>query len=446
MTMETIELASFFDQTALDPETYERYADAAYVSLSARERFATLLGECRQRAEQGQGEPLKVALGLLVLAQFSEALEWFERAPASKERHFYAAQAAVAAGRLDVAREELRQAAKLGWDALAVDLQIAVVHVRAGDPAAAEKLLQKRDQDGRDRAEWYYVKGLLAEGREEREAALEAYEKALMLDPDHADTMFHCARIYDLHGADSEALELYQRLALQPRAHVNALLNAAVTYEDVGHYEEAAACLRRVLRAFPNHTRARLYLKDVESCLEMVIDESGEDRVDARARLLDTPLSEYELSVRARNCLKKMNIRTLGELVRLTETELLAYKNFGETSLNEIKALLTKKGLRLGQSPEEIDIETLEEVAPAPKPAALPPGQEVILTKSVAELELSVRARRCLQRLNVQSLNDLVQYSEADLLATRNFGVTSLNEVKTRLAEHGLQLAPKKTG
>ena len=36
MTMETIELASFFDQTALDPETYERYADAAYVSLSVR--------------------------------------------------------------------------------------------------------------------------------------------------------------------------------------------------------------------------------------------------------------------------------------------------------------------------------------------------------------------------------------------------------------------------
>jgi DNA-directed RNA polymerase subunit alpha len=445
MTMETIELASFFDQPVSDPETFERYADAAYVSFSARERFGVLLKEYRQRVEQGAGEPLKVALGMLMLAQFSEALAWFERAPASKERHYYAAQAAVEAGRLDVALEQLRQAAKHGWDPLAVDLRIAAVHVRAGDPAAAEKLLQKHDQDGRDRAEWYYVKGLLAEGRDEREAALEAYERALTLDPDHPETMFHSARLYDLHGADAEALELYQRLALQPRAHVNALLNAAVTYEDLGRYEEAAACLRRVLRAFPNHTRARLFFKDVESCLQMVIDETGEERVDARARLLDTPLSEYELSVRARNCLKKMNIHTLGELVHLTETELLAYKNFGETSLNEIKALLVKKGLRLGQSPEEIDVEALEEAAPPPKPAALPPGQEVMLAKSVAELELSVRARRCLQRLNVQTLNDLVQYSEADLLATRNFGMTSLSEVKARLIEHGLQLAPKKT-
>jgi DNA-directed RNA polymerase alpha subunit len=43
----------------------------------------------------------------------------------------------------------------------------------------------------------------------------------------------------------------------------------------------------------------------------------------------------------------------------------------------------------------------------------------------------------------VATLHDLVQYTEADLLATRNFGATSLSEVKARLAEHGLQLAQK---
>jgi DNA-directed RNA polymerase subunit alpha len=64
----------------------------------------------------------------------------------------------------------------------------------------------------------------------------------------------------------------------------------------------------------------------------------------------------------------------------------------------------------------------------------------------VAELELSVRSRRCLQRLNVVTLGDLLHYSEADLLATRNFGATSLSEIKTRLTEFGLQLAPKKMG
>jgi DNA-directed RNA polymerase subunit alpha len=58
-------------------------------------------------------------------------------------------------------------------------------------------------------------------------------------------------------------------------------------------------------------------------------------------------------------------------------------------------------------------------------------------------MELSVRARRCLQRLNIDRLGDLIQRTEAELLATRNFGTTSLNEIKARLTEYGLSLAAK---
>ena len=56
--------------------------------------------------------------------------------------------------------------------------------------------------------------------------------------------------------------------------------------------------------------------------------------------------------MRARNCLKKMEIRTLGDLLKVSENELLSYKNFGETSLVEIKHMLTARGLRLGQGAE----------------------------------------------------------------------------------------------
>jgi DNA-directed RNA polymerase subunit alpha len=436
---EPIELAGFFDLPELTAETIERYADAAHASASALERFQALVRE----RETSRGDALKLALGLLILGRFAEALEAFERAPAGKIRHWFAAQAALGSGRLEAAIDELKQAARHGWDALETDLKIAVAQLRRDEQAAAEKLLAKHAQAGQDRAQYYFVLGLLADHRGDREAALAALERCLTLDPDHPEAMFRAARLYDAIGDDEKALELYQLLALQPRAHVNALLNAAVVYEDIGRYDEAAVCLRRVLRTFPNHNRARLFLKDVESCQEMVIDDAGEQTVDARARLLETPISEFELSVRARNCLKRMNIRTLGELIRLSEPELLAYKNFGETSLNEIKALLSKKSLRLGQTPDEIDVQTLEVEAPPPKPP-VPAGQEAVLAKSVSDLELSVRARRCLQRLNVQTLADLMQYSEADLLATRNFGVTSLNEVKGRLADFGLELIPKK--
>src|SRR5947207_15688930 len=71
------------------------------------------------------------------------------------------------------------------------------------------------------------------------------------------------------------------------------------------------------------------------------------------SQVLEIPVTDFELSVRSRNCLKKMNIRTLGDLTRVTEQQLLSSKNFGETSLSEIKEMMTTKGLRLGQSLED---------------------------------------------------------------------------------------------
>lgn len=62
------------------------------------------------------------------------------------------------------------------------------------------------------------------------------------------------------------------------------------------------------------------------------------------------------------------------------------------------------------------------------------------LTLPIAELDLSTRASRCLVKLKVQSIKDIVAYSEQDLLKTPNFGKTSLKEVKKKLTEIGLTL------
>ena len=438
------ELSAFFETGEVDPETYERLADQAHASFLARERLAELVAEYRQRVELGQGEALKLALGLLVLGRFTDALDWFSKTPDGKYRRFYAAKAALGLGEEDAALNELEQAAAMGWDRFQVDMHAAAIHIFRGDLPAAQKLAAKHAEAGGDRAEWYYVQGLLSEQRDERREAIEQYERALALDPDHAQAMFRGARLYDIQGDDEQAVELYQRLSLQPRAYVNALINLSVIYEDLDQFDDALECLQRVLKAYPNHARARLFAKDVQSCRQMVLEEGTEEQVEPRNRLLDTQISDFELSVRARNCLKKMNIRTLGDLVKLSEAELLSYKNFGETSLTEIKALLTKRGLRLGQPIEEFEAPAAAPAVPPPPTVAVPPGREPALSRPVSELELSVRARRCLQRLNIATLGDLIQLSEAELLATRNFGVTSLNEVKARLTEHGLQLSPRR--
>jgi len=442
MTEGATELSSFFQAPELDTETFDKYADLVYASARTCEWFGELVTQYAARAEGGAEDSLRAAVGYLILGRYQQALEWFTKAGTGKYRHYYAARAAAGLARYEDAIASYQKAAAAGWDPFEVDMLSAALHVQAGDEAAAEKLIAYHRRDGEDRGDWYYVRGLLAEKRDDREEAVGFYEKALALSPEHPPAMFRSAWLYDLRGDDEQAIELYKRLAMQPRAHVNALINLAVTYEDNGRFDDALACLRRVLAAYPNHARARLFARDVESSREMVIDDTVEKQVETRNRMLETPISEFELSVRARNCLKKMNIQSLGDLLKLTDIELLSYKNFGETSLHEINALLQKRGLRLGQRPEEIDAQVLLEV-PEPPKVSVPPGSEALLTKPVSEMELSVRARRCLQRLNIDRLGDLIQRTEAELLATRNFGSTSLSEIKARLSEYGLSLAAK---
>jgi DNA-directed RNA polymerase subunit alpha len=440
MSETSADLATFFENDNLTAEIVERAADHAHESAKNWEDFDSVT---RQQLE-ADGKPLPLGLALYILGRYREAREKLAAAPVTALSAAYLGHTNLALGAYHDAVEAYDQAAKHGWDALQADVQKVVALVRANDLDAAQKLVAKHAGKAADRPEWHFAQGLVIEAAGERSEPLQHYERALTLEEDYEPAMFRAAWLYDLQGDDEQAIDLYERLAERPRAKVNALMNLAVVLEDLGRFRDAMRCLRRVLRVHPNHTRARLFLKDVESSRQMVIEEGHDDRVDARTRMLDAPIGEFELSVRARNCLKKMNIHTLSQLIQLSEQELLAYKNFGDASLNEIKQLLARKGLRLGQRPDEVDGAQPEEEAGAPARPELPPEKEAVLNRPIGELELSVRSRRCLQRLNVNTLGDLMQHSEADLMSARNFGVTSLNEIKSRLADHGLALPPKR--
>ena len=283
-------------------------------------------------------------------------------------------------------------------------------------------------------AEEYYRRGIDAAQQGTHEKAIEFYERSLNENPDHEMAAFHLAVLYDRRAEDAKAIELYERICTSPPVHLNALMNLAILYEDNNHYDEAHRCLDAVLRTDPNHIRARLYMKDVESARSMHYDDDLDGRGDRRSAILNVPVTDFELSVRSRNCLKKMNIRTLGDLLKTTEQELLSYKNFGETSLNEIKALLAQKGLRLGQAADESKTAVRRTT---PVAGNVPPE---ILSKNVADLELSVRSRKALQRLNINSLGELASRTEDELLGCKNFGQTSLNEIKQQLGTFGMTL------
>jgi len=83
---------------------------------------------------------------------------------------------------------------------------------------------------------------------------------------------------------------------------------------------------------------------------EPIVNEEGE-----RLReLLGRSVEELELSVRSGNCLRRANIKSLGDLVRRTEGEMLKYRNFGKQSLKEITEILHGMGLTLGMDVDAI--------------------------------------------------------------------------------------------
>jgi len=333
---------------------------------------------------------------------------------------------------------------------------LATAAALSGDSALAQKAAAKLP----DGANALYAEGIALESDGEYAEARQKFEEAVARDPEHARALFRLAHRYDNEGEDKKAIEYYGRcIALHP-AHVNSLQNLALLYEDKDRYAEAESCYRRVLRADPNHVRARIGLKDVLASQSMYYDEDHERREDRRAQVLRTPITEFELSVRSRNCLAKMDIVTLGDLVRKTEPELLAYKNFGETSLQEIKDILAQKGLQLGlpaeddtplyTAPAQEAEEHLDALfgGPVTSPMQVPLGGGPIggadpMDVPIEKLDLSIRARRCMENLEIATIGDLLRHSENELLASKNFGQTSLNEVRRKLEAFGMALKRK---
>jgi DNA-directed RNA polymerase subunit alpha len=287
-----------------------------------------------------------------------------------------------------------------------------------------------------EQADRHYAAALEHENNGMRTSAIDELRLAVA-HGSNVDHIFRLAYLLDLVGEESEAIILYEGLTNAKQPHINALLNLAVIYEDRGNLNSAEKCLRQILDTDPNHERARLYIVDVKSSTDMYYDEEVARDAAKTTAMLNTPVTDFELSVRARNCLKKMEIRTLGDLLKVSENELMSYKNFGETSLVEIKHMLTARGLRLGQSVEGGHVSRAHQDR---YQELLNHAPEQVLKQPVSTLNLSVRARKALQLLNIQTLSDLAIRTEAELMGIKNFGSTSLVEINAGLAAHGLEL------
>lgn len=416
---------------------FHEFQSALAATPNASNRCRQLLSDLEAKNPAPKGiKALMIGVLRYMLCRFDDALAVLNDATDNRERRYFAGQCRRANRQFAQAVEEFERAKAKGWEGTGCDVLIAETLALSGKRDEAVKACKQIAKSIEGTAMGLYLQGLLAELDGRGEEAVRLYEQARELNPACPEATFRLAYYLDLHGLEDEAIELYRECLSHPPIHTGVLLNLAILYEDVGQFDKAISCLKRLLAINPNHPRARLYLRDAQASRHMYYDEDQARRIAKRNAVLDIPVTDFELSVRARNCLKKMNIMTLGDLVRTSESELLGYKNFGETSLKEIKDMLSAKNLRLGQDAEGAGGEMGGIFGEIEEPESEPDGGARALT--IEQVEFSVRARRVLEQLNVHTLGDLAAKTEAELLSQKNFGQTSLSEMRQRLTENGL--------
>ncbi len=370
-----------------------------------------------------------------LLARHPEAIDLLS---AIKKRSgmasYYLALSLQSSQRFDEAKDALGEAERAGYEPTVCKLMQAGCVRMAGHLAEAEAMLRSLAREGATRSEYSYQMGCILADKGDTLGALEYFERAVDMDAEHARALFSLAQLNNQLGNDNEAIRLYEQMLSKPPFYLGAMINLGLLYEDREQYSPAAFCFRRALDADPTNERARLYLKDIESASDMYFDEDEARRSKELEQRLGIPISDFELSARSRNCLERAGIHSLGDLTEVSEEQLLAGKNFGETSLKEIRQILEMHGLTLGQN-----LRTQKQ-APIYRPEELSPEERAVHEMMVSDLELSVRARKCLSRLGITTVGELISRSADELLSVRNFGVTSLNEIREKLRERDMRL------
>lgn len=371
-----------------------------------------------------------------LLGRYSNAITTLSSSDGGALAYFYMGKSHFALASYDKAIEAYESSKKAGYNADQCHLAIAEVKRHQNDLPGAMAILDNMFGPIEQTAEYLYQRGAtIAAMIENPEEVCRLYERAVELDDKHPGALFGLALENDRRGNDERAIELYQRASASFPAHVGALLNLGLIYEDHDQYERAARCYDRILESHPAHDRATLFRIDAVSSMDEFYDHDREKNRQQIAGVMSIPIAQFELSVRSRNCLQKMGILTLGDLCRVTELELLNSKNFGETSLVEIREMMSNKGLMVGQFSNQKD--EIEEVVDT---SHLSPDEQALLDRPMSDLNLSVRARKCMTRLGLTTIGELVRKSADDLLECKNFGVTSLTEIREKLEQAGLKL------
>jgi len=418
------------------PAEVRALVEALSSEAAAHRELKSAVRELESSPDRSPAASVRLGVCQRLLGRAKDALETLRSADGGALALFNQGLAHATLAAHDKACETFAAARKAGYDAATCAAAAAESLRASGRYDDARKELDAIAGEAVGSADFWAAKaGLLADTGAPIQDVATAYEKAVSCDAGHPGALFALGVINDRLGNDAEAQACYEKSLERYPPMLGSLINLGIIFEDKNDFARAQQCYRRILEAIPDHPRARLFMRDSSAAGDIQTVEQEAKQRDRIDQVLTLPVSDFELSVRSRNCLQKMGIHTLGDLARTSEEEILASKNFGETSLVEIKEMLASKGLSLGQMATAAPV-----VEPEPEPIETSADEQEIYSQPITELNLSVRARKCTTKLGINTIGDLVRRTAEDLLECKNFGVTSLNEVREKLTERGLRL------
>jgi DNA-directed RNA polymerase alpha subunit len=173
--------------------------------------------------------------------------------------------------------------------------------------------------------------------------------------------------------------------------------------------------------------------------------------------IADIELKQFDLSVRARNCLHNAEVKLVGELTALSASDILRWLNAGKKTLREIRELLGSIGLKLKGDPEPagpINQKLLHQLAvpPPPPPSDKPKlinlneaGRDVQrrLMATLSSFSMSARARNVIYREKLRCLAELVQLDFGELMAFESSGKKTATELANLVKAEGFELGSR---
>jgi len=378
------------------------------------------LGELhRQGLEHKEDQAVRAGILAYALDYLADAVDLVE----GEKDPFAKALVGLCYAELDEYDDAIAELSAVSKELPAARHELARVQIEAGQLDEAEKDIEALEEGaGRQ-----FLLGELFEARGQVEPAIAAFEGALERDSEHVEAAFKLGVLLDRIGDDDMAVEYYLVCADVFPHYLPGVINLGILYDERGESNAAVDCFRQVLAYNPGSRRAQLLQRDAQASRTMYYDEREERERERMEKILKTSVTDFELSVRSRNCLAKMNIFTLGDLISISEPEMLNYKNFGETSLREVKEMLDARGLRVGMLREHDD-------------RSLTKADQKTLNESIEKLELSSRSTQVLERLGCSRIGDVVQYSDLEFYRTPGSGQSVVQELSTALGAVGLWL------